>query len=143
MKANANTEAAVLAVVNKFIETYVQRDLDGLLAFFAPDPDFVLFGTGADEKRIGRDEVKFQVERDWAQTEALSFEMAWHSISAADSVAWIAADGVGQGQAGGQEFSFPFRLTAVLEQRGNAWLFVQAHFSLPAAGQEEGDSVPV
>jgi hypothetical protein len=34
-------------------------------------------------------------------------------------------------------------MTAVLEQRGDEWLLVQSHVSLPAPGQEEGDSVPV
>jgi hypothetical protein len=35
------------------------------------------------------------------------------------------------------------RMTTVLEQRGNEWLLVQGHVSLPAPSQEDGDSVPV
>lgn len=142
MKANEQTEAAVLAVVNKFNESYAQRDMNGLLALLAPDADLVLFGTGADEKRIGQDEVKFQAERDWSQSEALAFEPGWHSVSAAGSVAWVAAEGMGQGRVEGQEISFPLRWTLVLEQRADTWLIVQAHFSLPAAEQEEGESIP-
>jgi ketosteroid isomerase-like protein len=133
----------VLAVLNKFNETYARRDIDGLMALFAPDEDQFLFGTGADEKRIGRNEIKFQAERDWSQTEALAFNFSWHQVSAAGSVAWVAAEGLGQGKVGGQEIQFPLRMTAVLEQRGDEWLLVQSHVSLPAAGQEEGDSVPV
>jgi ketosteroid isomerase-like protein len=143
MKANGKTEAAVLATLNKLTESYAQRDMEGLMALIAPDDDLVLFGTGADEKRLGRDGFRLQAERDWAQAEALDFQIGWHSVSAAGSVAWLAADGTGRGRAGGQEFAFPFRLTAVLEQRGDEWFFVQSHFSLPSAGQEEGDSVPV
>jgi ketosteroid isomerase-like protein len=44
-------------------------------------------------------------------------------------------------KAGGQEMALPGRMTAVLEKRGDKWLFVQSHFSLPAAGQE-GESFP-
>ena len=143
MKANAETEAAVMGTLNKFLETYRQRDIKGLMSLFPPDKDQVMFGTGADEKRIGRDEIKFQAERDWSQTEALDFNLNWIQVSAAGPVAWVAADGVGQGKAGGQEFLFPVRMTAVLEQRGDQWYLVQSHVSLPSASQDEGDSVPV
>jgi uncharacterized protein (TIGR02246 family) len=143
MKANAKTETAVLAVLNKFMETYQQRDIEGLMGLFAPDDDQIMFGTGIDEKRIGRDQIRFQAERDWSQTEALAFNLNWHQVSAAGPVAWVAAEGLGQGQVGGQKIEFPLRMTAVLEQRGDKWLLVQSHVSLPSPAQEEGDSVPV
>jgi ketosteroid isomerase-like protein len=143
MKANGKTEAAVLAVLDKFNESYRRRDIDALMALFAPDDDQIMFGTGIDEKRIGRDQIKFQAERDWSQTEALAFNLNWHQVSAAGPVAWVAAEGLGQGKVGGQKIEFPLRMTAVLEQRGGEWLLVQSHVSLPAAAQEEGDSVPV
>jgi uncharacterized protein (TIGR02246 family) len=143
MKANEKTEAEVLMVINKYLEAYQNRDLEGFASLFAPDSDQIHFGTGADEKRIGRDEIKVQAERDWAQTEALAFNLTWHQISAAGPVAWIAAESLGQGQVGGQTFAFPMRMTGVVEKRGDEWLLVHSHASLPAPGQEEGDSVPV
>jgi ketosteroid isomerase-like protein len=143
MKANVKTEAAVLAVLNKFMETYQKRDIEGLMSLLAPDDDLFMFGTGIDEKRIGREQFKFQAERDWSQTEALAFNFTWHQVSAAGPVAWVASEGLGQGRVGGQEIEFPLRMTAVLEQRGDEWLLVLSHVSVPAPGQEEGDSVPV
>ena len=47
-----------------------------------------------------------------------------------------------QAKVGGQEISFPIRLTFVLERREDRWLIVQLHGSLPAAGQREGESWP-
>jgi ketosteroid isomerase-like protein len=143
MKANGKTESQVLAVLDKFLETYQKRDIEGLMGLFAPDDDQIMFGTGADEKRIGRDQIKFQAERDWSQTEALAFNLTWRQVSAAGPVAWVAAEGLGQGKVGGQKIEFPLRMTAVLEQRGDQWLLVQSHVSLPSPVQEEGDSVPV
>ena len=143
MKANGKTEAAVLAVLNKFMESYKKRDIDGLLALLAPDDDIFMFGTGIDEKRIGREQFRFQAERDWAQTEALAFNFTQHHVSAAGPVAWVASEGLGRGKVGGQEIEFPLRMTAVLEQRGDKWLLVQSHVSLPSTAQEEDDSVPV
>jgi ketosteroid isomerase-like protein len=143
MKANAETQAAVLGVLDKFMETYKKRDINGLMSLFPADGDQVMYGTGADEKRIGRDQIKFQAQRDWSQTEALDFNITWQKISATGPIAWVAADGFGKGKAGGQDFQFPFRMTCVLEKQGEKWLLVQSHISLPAAAQGEGDSVLV
>lgn len=142
MKASAATEAAVTTVLNKLAEGYARRDLEGILSLLASDRDAVMFGTGADEKRIGLAEIKAQVQRDWSQAEATSLTYGWTSVSAAGSVAWVAADIMFDVKAGGEELSFPGRLTMVLEQRGEQWLIVQSHFSQPAASQEEGESFP-
>ena len=140
MKADAQTEAAIMAVMKRFFEAYETRDLDGFLALFAPDDDVVLIGTGADEKRVGMTEIQAQVERDWSQSDSISLSMGWYMVSAAGPVAWLSADVAFQGSAGGQEFSLPGRLTGVLEKRGESWLMVQAHLSAPLAGQAEGES---
>ena len=124
-------------------EAYARRDTNGIQAVIAPDSDVVMFGTGADEKRIGVAEIQAQAERDWSQTEAASFQLAECSVSAAGPVAWAAADITFNLKVGGQELALPGRMTSVLEQRENQWLIVQAHFSFPAAEQAEGESFPV
>jgi len=142
MKADPKTEAAAMKVMNQLIEAFTKRDLDGALALFAPDPDVVFIGSGADERCIGLDEVKAEFERAFAQSEEASIQLGWYSVSAAGSVAWVASDAVIQAKVSGQEISFPVRITTVLEQRGGRWLVVQSHDSLPAAGQKEGESWP-
>jgi uncharacterized protein (TIGR02246 family) len=142
MKADAMTEAAVKAVLDRFTEGYARRDLETLLALFAPDADVVLYGTGADEKRVGLAEIRAQAERDWSQSEAVSLTYGWTSVSAAGSVAWVATDGAFEVQAGGQEMTLPARITWVLEKRDDKWLIVQAHFSVPFGEQAAGESFP-
>ena len=144
MKANEQTTAAVLAVMEQMSDAYLHRDMDALMAIVAPDPDVVMYGTGADEKNIGRDGIKRQAERDWSQTDEATIELGWHSVSVAKSgeVAWLAADAAFALKAGGQEMSLPARITATFENRSGSWLMVQSHFSFPAAGQEEGESFP-
>lgn len=142
MKADPKTEAAVMNVMNQMTEAYAKRDLDALLALWAPDPDVVGIGTGGDEKRIGLAERKTQLERDFAQSEAISVELGWSLVSAAGSVAWVAADAIVHTKVSGQEISFPGRFTAVLEQRSGRWLLMQTHFSMPAREQAEGESFP-
>jgi len=142
VKADAKTAAAVLAVLDKFAERYSKRDFDGVMAHFVPDPDVVVIAAGRDEKRVGPAELKAQLERDWAQSEAASFEFGWRLVSAAGSVAWLAADMTIRANVGGKEMSLPGRVTAVLEQRGDRWLFVQFHYSLPSTELAEGESWP-
>jgi ketosteroid isomerase-like protein len=143
MKADAKTEKAVLEFLDAFTAAYKRRDIDALMALIAPDDDVFMFGTGIDEKRIGPEEFRFQAERDWSQMEALSFNFTSHQISAAGPVAWVASEGMAEGQTGGQAIRFPLRMTTVLERRGDRWFMLQGHVSVPAASQEEGDSVPV
>ena len=142
MKADSMTETAVKAVLDKVAEGYAKRDPALLLSAFAPDPDVVMYGTGADEKRIGQAEIQAQAERDWSQAESAAVTYEWVSVSAAGSVAWAATDASFNLKADGQQMSLPARITFVLEKRGEQWLIVQAHFSFPAAGQGEGESFP-
>jgi ketosteroid isomerase-like protein len=142
MKADAMTEAAVKAVLAKVAEGYARRDLALLRAAFAPDPDVVMYGTGADEKRVGLAEIQTQVERDWSQAEFTAVTYGWTSVSAAGSVAWAATDATFNLKADGQAVTLPVRITFVVEKRGGEWLIVQAHFSFPSAGQAEGESFP-
>jgi ketosteroid isomerase-like protein len=142
MKADVKTGAAVKSVLDKVAEGYAKRDLALLQAAFAPDPDVVMYGTGADEKRIGLAEIQVQAERDWSQTEAAAVTFGWTSVSAAGSVAWVATDAALNLKAGGQDMNLPVRITFVLERRGEDWLIVQAHFSLAASTQVEGESFP-
>lgn len=142
MQADQNTENAVLAAVRGLSEAYARRDINRLLSLVVLDDDLVMYGTGADEKRIGRAELQIQAERDWSQSDEGSFEFGWSSVSCSGSVAWIAADCTANITLQEQAFSIPLRFTGVLENRGGKWLFAQMHFSAPLAGQNEGESFP-
>ena len=141
MKADARTTREIEAAIEKFASAYKARQLQDLIGCFATDADVVLYGTGADEKRVGPEQVRVQVERDWAQTESIEMSFTWMLISAAGSVAWAALDGAFNILAGGQQMALPARVSLVLEKRGGKWLIVHAHFSTPAASQEPGSSI--
>ena len=140
MKADQTTEAEVKAVLQNFTKSYERRDLSGLLACFPSDQDVVLYGTGKDEKRIGTDQIRVQAERDWSQTDSAAIDFSWISVSTSGSVAWAAADGEIRIRVGNQELSLLLRTTFVLVKQAGTWLIVQSHFSLPNAGQDEGES---
>ena len=142
MKADRKTETEVLDALQTFTGAYVRRDLEALLACFAGDPDTMLYGTGADEKRVGLKAIQAQAERDWAQADEISVALDWTSVSAADGVAWAAVDGAFLGSVGGYAMRLPLRSTFVLVKRDGRWLIAHAHMSAPADGQAEGESYP-
>ena len=140
MNASPQTQAAVQATLQQWKDAYTQRDLDRAVAIIAPDDDVVGIGTGPDEWRVGPEEFRAQIERDFAQSEALSLNYEPLVVSEAGPVAWVAGRATVQARIDGQDLTLTGRFTAVLEQRGDRWLLMQTHFSLPAAEQAEGRS---
>jgi len=140
MKADLVTETEVKGVLQAFADAYGKRQLTPLLQCIASDADVLLYGTGADEKRVGLEQIRAQVERDWAQTETIAMEFASMAVSSAGPVAWAAADGAFLFRVDGQEKVLPARASFVLEKRAGNWLIVHAHFSSPVAGQQQGQS---
>jgi ketosteroid isomerase-like protein len=140
MNASPQTQAAVQATLQQWKDAYTQRDLDRALAVIAPDDDVVGIGTGPDEWRVGPEEFRAQIERDFAQSEALKVNYEPLVVSEAGPVAWVAGRATVRARIDGQDLTLTGRFTAVLEQRGGRWLLMQTHFSLPAADQAEGRS---
>jgi len=140
MTADSQTQSEVLAALQRMTDAYQKRDLEAVMSAFGSDPDVMIFGTGADEMRRGKDAIRTQVQRDWDQSDELSMALRWGPVSAAGDVAWAWAEGSFDFRAGDVEGSLPARLSAVLERRDGQWLIVHSHFSTPAAGQAEGES---
>ena len=140
MKADSRTEEEVKTILRSFTDTYRNRDMKAFFECIAPDADVVMYGTGADEKCIGPEQIRIQIERDWAQSESAVLLFDWTTVSSLGPVAWTAVDGELRFKAGGKDETFPARATFVLEKRKGRWLIVQAHFSTPAAGQKKGHS---
>ncbi len=53
MKADAQTEAEIKALLEELWKRYAQKDLEGFLALWTDDPDLVAVGSGADEVCLG------------------------------------------------------------------------------------------
>jgi len=142
MKADAKTKAEVLETVREMWKAYGRLDVDGVLACYAPDPDIVVFGSGADEVYVGPKQAKKGLKRDFAQVLSVKVRLSKVRISAAGKVAWLAADCLFTAHVAGCDIDMAGRLTAVFEKRKGRWLIMQSHFAMPYAGQVEGQSFP-
>ena len=143
MRADKHTEKEIMAKLQAFADAWERHDMEAALGLFGPDPDVVVIGSGLDERRLGRAELREQLGRDWAQSEAVSVTFGWHLVSASGPVAWVAADLIVHAKIAGKHGSFAGRLTAVFEKRRGHWKWMQSHFSLPAIDQAKGESFPM
>ncbi|MBI1277595.1 MAG: DUF4440 domain-containing protein [Anaerolineaceae bacterium] len=136
---NTTKEGQIIGVMNEFLNVWASRDMDTIMSYWSPN--VTLYGTGMDEKRVGKDEVQFQIERDFAQSEEFSCTLDWNQVGTNGNVAWIASDVTVMVKVpGAQEMSFPARLSTVMQNYDGRWLFEHFHLSVAAAGQDEGDS---
>jgi ketosteroid isomerase-like protein len=142
MKADQRTTAEVTQTFKAMFEAYKKKDLQATLSYWAPDPDLVAIGTGADEKAVGLTQFTESLKRDWAQGELQSIGVTDFSVSAAGLVAWFSADITLHGTSTDGNFDFQTRLTGVMEKRNGKWLWVQMHLSTPSCEQEHGHSWP-
>jgi ketosteroid isomerase-like protein len=92
MKADAQTEAEIKALVEDVWRKYARKDIDACLGLWTSDPDLVAIGTGADELRLGPEELRRGLRRDFEQAENIKITTEWLRISAAGDVAWSAAN---------------------------------------------------
>jgi len=139
MKADPETEAAVLELLDRFADSYARRDPEKLMELLVRDADLCVIGTGIDETTVGPEELEEGVRGDFADAEAISMERRWVSpVSAAGPVAWVAGEWLVDWKSGGREGHALMRRTFVLERRSNEWLIVHWHASLPDRDQPAG-----
>jgi len=142
MKADSQTEAEIKALIEGVWKEYTRKDLDACMSLYSSDPDVVAIGTGADELRIGPEELRRGLRRDFEQADNIEITTERLRISAAGNVAWSAANIQLTATVNGDIATLQCRLTNVYEKRNGAWRIMLFHLSLPAAEQESGHSWP-
>jgi ketosteroid isomerase-like protein len=143
MEADTHTEAEIKALVDDMWREYAHKNLDGLMRCWTSDADLVAIGTGADELRLGPEELKQGIERDLQQAKDIKITMEWLRLSAAGNVAWSSANVQMSATVDNQRVTLACRLTNVFEKRDGTWRIMLLHLSLPATEQESGQSWPV
>lgn len=142
MATGTEVESAVREILDRFATAYAAKDVEAVMRLFVPGDDVQLVGTGADEIRLGRDAVRHQVERDFAQSDRLSLTYEQTHVGGAGDLAWVMALCTAEATIGEQTIRLDPRLTAFLVRQGDTWLIQQTHLSVPMAGQESGESFP-
>ncbi len=142
MKLTQGTEKGVNSTLDKVAEAFEERDLDKIMSLFSPDEDIIVIGTGADERKVGKNEVRSLFKRDWSQSEASSIVYTSKAIFFEGKIAWAIAETAFYARIGSREIHLPTRLTIIMKKMDKKWLIVHWHASLPAFGQQIGESWP-
>jgi ketosteroid isomerase-like protein len=133
---NTTIENAVARTVDELIRDFESRDIEAILSHYSSSPTLSIFGTGADERAVGKDQLRAGFEHDMAQSGDVRFDVTWQLVGGSGSVAWVAAEITFNVEVPGRgEISFPARFTAVLQDYDGRWLIEQSHLSAPAANQ--------
>jgi uncharacterized protein (TIGR02246 family) len=133
MKADAQTEAAMVDMLDSFCSAFQARDAEAVTRLFAPDPDVAVV-TSEESLLRGPDELQAFLRAYVHGSTTYSWTWDRLEVSTADAVAWLLAEGteVAATQAGEQQH--PYRMSMVCEKRDEQWLLVQIHGSSPHHG---------
>jgi uncharacterized protein (TIGR02246 family) len=127
---DAQTEAALLEILESFCSGFAARDADGVMQLFAQDADVVMV-TSEESLLRGPDEIRAFLERYARGTTTYSWTWYRRDVSAAGAVGWLLAEGTETAAAEGREQKHPYRMTVVCEKRDDRWLLLQIHGSSP------------
>jgi uncharacterized protein (TIGR02246 family) len=133
MKADAQTEAAMVGMLDSFCSAFQARDAEAVMRLFAPDPDVVVV-TSEEPLLRGPDELE-DFLRAYVQG-STTYSWTWDhvEVSTADTVAWLLAEGTETAATQAGEQKHPYRMAMVCEKRDEHWLLLQVHGSSPHHG---------
>jgi uncharacterized protein (TIGR02246 family) len=130
VRTDAQTEAELLEILERFCSGFAAGDAEGVAQLFAPDADVVMV-TSEEALLRGPDEVRAFLHRYVQGATRYSWMWDRYDVSAAGAVGWLLAEGTETSAAEGREDKHPYRMTVVCEQRNGRWFLVQIHGSSP------------
>jgi uncharacterized protein (TIGR02246 family) len=131
--ADAQTEAALLEILERFCSGFSARDADGVMQLLARDADIVMV-TSEEALLRGPDEVEAFLRRYEDGTTTYSWTWDRSDVSAAGTVGWLLAEGTETAVQGARKERHPYRMTMVCEKRDGRWLLLHVHGSSPHHG---------
>jgi class 3 adenylate cyclase len=134
--------ADIRAVLYRMTGSYGAKDVDGVMDTFVADVP-MLVGTGIDELRFNANEVRFQIERDSSEPDAVSIGMDNLRATVFGDAAFAYTDVMINATFGERHQTFPVRMTFGLVRTEEGWRVAQSHTSVPEKGLPEGRSFPV
>ena len=129
MTLSEEARREVLAVMDRYVQSYNSRDLSGVTSLFSKDISG--FGSGAREVIGNREEFVNGIRVDFARPEQFRLAVRTLAVGGTMPVAWITAFCDFSCIIDGKKTRVEGRVTAVLRNTGSRWLFEQVHFSLP------------
>lgn len=128
-------KTAIKEILDSYILSIENEDIELYGKIFVHDPGMVNFGTGAKERIVGWDALKLVIED---QNAALSETKITQSditinVSADGQFAWATSLWEFKATMEAQVMQLPVRCSWILEKQGNDWKIIHFHKSVGAA----------
>jgi hypothetical protein len=130
MSKPAGIRDQVFQALERFESSVAARD-PALLSEFAEVADVRLVGSEVSEVATGSAEVEALVNRLFELPVQIRWEWRRRDVSFIGDVAWLFAQGEAVLSGEGTEQRVPYRMTGVLERRGDTWRWRHFHGSEP------------
>ena len=91
MEASKEIVSAVHEILKNMAQAYLDKDLEGMMQLYVPDPDLVAIGAGRDEWVKGLGELKIGYNRDMTQADKIEVDFEDVTVSSSGNVAWVSA----------------------------------------------------
>lgn len=132
----------LLATLQTSADAYCSTNIDALMELFGDDDHISGTGTGQNELRSNRDQVRELFQRNFAEATATRFEFDWTHPIVNDNAGVIAAPLVIRLDVEGQQMRVPVRWTEAAARTADAWMWLHRHASSPAGSQPDGAAYP-
>ncbi len=140
MKRDPELEVEVLGFLREFNDAFGRKDLEAIVSQFSAD--IIGFTTGADERFVGREQLKAVVKRQLAQTESAERDFKVLGAIRRGSLVMFSVEYDIHAIVEGRPMDYPHRWTGVIEPRDGHLRCIQVHVSLPDSDQPEGRAWP-
>lgn len=130
-------EAAVKAVVDLWLDMWVEEDLAAFDQAFSHDDDMIIFGTDMAEYWVGYQAARESIELQlgvFEDTEGIVRNQDI-KVHASGKVAWFTEMLDMKVTSGGDLYEMTGWFSGIMEKRGGTWKIVQFHASKPVDGQ--------
>lgn len=127
----SNPVAEIIVLLDKHDEAMNQKDLDALMALYAPGTTTVLMGTGPGERWVGKDEIRDAYGHFFEDYDKGSHlrDCFWKTGASSGDVAWLSAMCKMSDSKKGKRREYGLNASVVFERQDGAWLIRSMHFS--------------
>ncbi len=131
--SDADARCAVLEAARRLSDAFSTRDLAAAMDCFLDHDDIAYIGSEAGERASGRAAVAALLTELFARPEAYAWDVHDAGVFVKDGVAYLSCESIGYVRTDtGDERSFPYRLSGLLEHTRSGWRWRACHGCEPS-----------
>ncbi len=132
--------STVRTILDDYLQSYANKDMQSLEKLFHPTLHFMLWGTGAEECYLTKQQFLENIEKEWAQLDAIEYDYDVLLENVHDTMGSIAVECTATVKTNGRTQAYPkVRFSLVCAKEQDRWYIVHGHCSVPDPRQQAGE----